>query len=352
MKRKPNGYWNPERQDQAATQYSTRLAFQRGSPGAYHAAQRAGRLDICCSHMVGRLHKPKDYWTPERQDQAASQYPTRLAFHRGNPSAYNAAWLAGRLEICCSHMEGVYKPDGYWAEPENQDQAAAQYQTRSAFHKGNRSAYTAARLAGRLDSCCKNMKRQCNLSKRGVYAFEFPGKICYIGLTYNFDKRYAAHTQKEGPVFDYIKQHDDVAFEFKKLSEYMDPEEAAKLEAKTIEKYKLEGWLCLNKQKAGGLGGNNKKWPKAKCAEKAREYKTKNEFRTKAPGAYESARINGWLDEITNHMPKRASKWNTIEKVEAISSKYKSRSEFCRKARGAYNSALRHGWMDILFPKQ
>ena len=195
------------------------------------------------------------------------------------------------------------------------------------------------------------MKRQCSLAERGIYIFEFEDKVCYVGLTYNFDVRYIEHTQKEGPVFNYIQQHKNVVFEFKKLSEYIDPEEAAKLEAETIKTYEQNGWILLNKAKPGGLGGNNIKWPKAKCTEKAREYQTRLEFKRKAGSAYFSARKNGWLPEITSHMPEYSSKWNTIEKVEVISSKYKTRNEFRTKAPSAYNSALRHGWMDILFPK-
>ena len=298
------------------------------------------------------MKKPRNYWTPERQDQAAAQYSTRSAFKRGDGSAYEAARCSGRLDICCSHMESLHKPNGYWASPERQDQAAAQYQTRSAFHKGNQSAYTAARLAGRLDSCCSHMEGPYSLEERGVYAFEFPGKICYIGLTYSFDNRYHRHTQEKGPVFDYIKQHENVAFEYRRLSEYINPEEAAKLEAETIEKYKLEGWILLNKAKAGALGSNQRKWPKAKCAEKALEYETRWEFRRKAPGAYFSARKNGWLDEVTSHMPENVSvKWDTIDKVKVISSKCKSRSKFRRKAPGAYYSAWKNKWLDTLFPK-
>jgi len=298
------------------------------------------------------MRKPKGYWTkPENQDQAAAQYQTRLAFKRGNRSAYKACIRAGRLEICCSHMERLCKPKDYWT-PERQDQAASQYPTRLAFKRGNRSAYNAAWRSGRLDSYCSHMKRQCSLAKRGVYAFEFPGKICYIGLTYNFDRRYIEHTQGKGVVFNYIQQHENIVFEFKKLSEYIDPEEAAKLEAETIEKYKFEGWILLNKAKGGALGSNHIKWPKAECAKKALEYETRWEFCRKGKGAYESARKNGWLPEITSHMPENVSvKWDTIEKVEVISSKCRTRWEFCRKAPGAYYSAWKNKWLDTLFPK-
>ena len=246
------------------------------------------------------------------------------------------------------------KPYGYWTSPERQDQAAAQYQTRSAFKRGDGSAYNAAWHSGRLDSCCSHMKRQCSLAERGIYIFEFEDKVCYVGLTYNFDVRYIEHTQKEGPVFNYIQQHENVAFEYRRLSEYINPEEAAKLEAETIKTYEQNGWILLNKAKPGGLGGNNIKWPKAKCTEKAREYQTRLEFKRKAGSAYESARINGWMNEITSHMPKyapRSSKWNNFSEVEMAKSGCKTRTEFFRKARGAYCSALRHGWLDILFPK-
>ena len=240
------------------------------------------------------------------------------------------------------------KPNGYWAQPERLKEAAAQYPTRSTFRKGNGSAYIIAWRMGILDTVCEHMKRQCSLAKRGVYAFEFPNKTCYIGLTYNFDKRYVEHTQEKGAVFNYIQQHENVVFEFKKLSEYIDPEEAAKLEAETIEKYKLEGWILLNRVKAGGLGSTRRIWNKEKCKLEALKYKTRGQFQYEEAGAYNAAKKNGWFDEITSHIPKFTpgpSKWNTLEKVQVAALKYKTRNEFKKKNKGAYDAARKNGWL-------
>jgi len=291
--------------------------------------------------------KPNGYWSFERLKETAAQYSSRSEFERENSAGYQTCRKVGLLNICCSHMEYLQRPNGYW-NLERLKEAAAPYSSRKEFKKNSSAAYNACVRAGLIEVCCSHMKRGYGLAKRGIYIFEFEDKVCYVGLTYNFDKRYIEHTQEKGVVFNYIQQHENVVFKFKKLSEYIDPEEAAKLEAKTIEKYKLEGWLCLNKQKAGNLGGARRgEWDKESCRIEAQKYTTRSQFRREAGGVYRAAFKNGWYTEITSHMPKfipSRPKWDTLEKVQVAALKCKSRSEFKRKNRGAYASARRNKW--------
>jgi len=352
--RKPKGYWTLPILKEEASKYNSRKEFRKNNLAAYTACKRRGLLDICCSHME-RLHKPNGYWILPRLIEEASKYSSRKEFQKGSCSAYSVARREGILDTICSHMERLQRPKRYWTLSRLIEEAG-KYSSRKEFARGSASAYSTAWTKGVLDVCCKHMKRQFGLAKRGIYAFEFKNdKVCYIGLTYDFDRRYIAHTQKKGPVFDYIKQHDGVAFEFKKLSEYVDQDNAISLEAEAIEKYKLEGWLCLNRQVAGGLGGKRSQWNREKCLKEALLYNTRTQFQQGSRSAYESARKNKWLDDVTGHMPKRVlrlSKWDTLEKVKAAGFTYRSRFKFWQEMPGAYDSARRHGWMDILFPKQ
>jgi len=296
------------------------------------------------------MRKSRGYWNLERLKEAAAPYSFRKEFRKNNCAAYTACERQGLLDICCSHMERLRKPDGYWTL-EKLKMVAALYLSRKEFRKNNHAAYITCEKAGLMDVCCSHMKRLGNLTKRCIYAFEWSNNYAYIGLTYNVERRYSDHI-KEGPVCNHIKDFFHVGFKFTVLSDYMDQECAARLEAETIKTYEQNGWILLNKAKAGSLGSSHRKWTKEKCAEKALEYKTKNKFKREAPGAHSSAKKNGFLEEITSHMPENVSvKWDTIEKVEVISSKYKSRWEFQRKARGAYLSAWKNKWLDTLFPK-
>ena len=46
------------------------------------------------------------------------------------------------------------------------------------------------------------------------------------------------------------------------------------------------------------------KWTFVNCKKESLIYKTRSTFCKKSNGAYNSARKNGWLDEICNHMKK------------------------------------------------
>jgi len=86
---------------------------------------------------------------------------------------------------------------------------------------------------------------------------------------------------------------------------------------------------------------------KDNCQSEALLYSSRNEFCKKSKTAYETARINGWLDEICSHMgSKRKTKilW-TQEKCQMEAFKYKTRSEFYKKSSKAYGAAQRKGWL-------
>jgi len=74
------------------------------------------------------------------------------------------------------------------------------------------------------------------------------------------------------------------------------------LEGVYIENYKKIGWLCLNKNKSGGIGGNIIKWSKEKCKEEALKYTSRSNFAKNNPSAYSSSRKHGWLNDVCCHM--------------------------------------------------
>lgn len=91
----------------------------------------------------------------------------------------------------------------------------------------------------------------------------------------------------------------------------------------------------------------NKKWFKENVFEEAKKYKTISEFQRKCGGAYHNALKNGWLNEMT-HFIKIAKPKNywTKERVFEEARKYKTYIEFINGCRRAYNVAKKNGWLD------
>src|SRR5210317_1068677 len=111
-----------------------------------------------------------------------------------------------------------------------------------------------------------------NLKMRGIYVFEFEDNHAYVGLTYDFKRRYNEHMNNiDGVVYKHIEET-NLTPKFIQLTDYMDEELASKEETLWENKYITEGWNMLNKLKTGGLGGGNLKWDYDSCKKEALKY--------------------------------------------------------------------------------
>jgi hypothetical protein len=89
----------------------------------------------------------------------------------------------------------------------------------------------------------------------------------------------------------------------------------------------------------------NKIWFKEACKHEALKYNTRTMFNQSSMGAYLSAKRNGWLNEICQHMTVLRIKWSKeLCKNEAL--KYNSRSEFARKCGGGHAFATKNKFLD------
>lgn len=204
--KKPNGYWTLERCHAEALKYETKSAFELGASSAYRIGKRNKWFDQICGHMVsgkrkprkwsfeqcrsealkyetrsefrknaasgyqaahenkwldqicGHMHKPDltKHWTFDRCQEEALKYETKSAFERGTRGAYNAARKKDWLDQICGHMLDVYKPRGHWTFERCQAEAL-KYETRKSFELGTISAYQTARRNGWLDQICTHM---------------------------------------------------------------------------------------------------------------------------------------------------------------------------------------------------
>jgi hypothetical protein len=82
------------------------------------------------------------------------------------------------------------------------------------------------------------------------------------------------------------------------------------------------------------------KWHKEACIKDAKRFNRKGEWNKLSAGSYNSARINGWMDECTTHM----KKYKTIEECQKNALNYKSKEEWFKKDPSYYWSAYSRGW--------
>jgi len=344
---KPKGYWTKKNCKKEALKYTTRGEFQKGSLGAYFSSCKNGWLDDICKHMVEIL-KPKGYWTKENCRKESLKYKTILEFRKGSSGAYISSRKNGWLGDVCGHMVELRKPYGYWTK-ETCLQESLKCKTKKEFIKGYPGAYNASRKNGWLDEICGHMEVVGNLKMRGIYVFEFEDNHAYVGLTYNFKRRYNEHMNNiDGVVYKHIEET-NLTPKFIQLTDYMDEELASKEETLWENKYITEGWNMLNKLKTGGLGGGNLKWDYDSCKKEALKYNKRIEFREGSLGAYFSSCKNGWLDDVCGHMVelrKPYGYWNIKEKCKKEALKYTTRTEFRKGSSGAYDASMRNGWLD------
>jgi hypothetical protein len=90
-------------------------------------------------------------------------------------------------------------------------------------------------------------------------------------------------------------------------------------------------------------------WTFDKCAEEAKKYSTKTEFRKNAYVVYQIALSKQWFEMICSHMSiKNRTRSSTLTKEYCLSIalQYKSRYEFMSHYESIYISAYQRGWLD------
>lgn len=233
-------------------------------------------------------------------------------------------------------------PPGYWNE-ETIRAVSINYDERTKFKNGDYAAYRAAYKRGLLDKVCSHMARAGDRKNRYVYEIVCHiKKVAYVGLTTNPTTRRKQHASRKiitdvfGPLIP-----------FRTVTGLISSEEAARLEIIAVWHYQhVMGYRVLNIAKAGGTGGGIKYWTKARCAREALKYEARSHFMKGSPGAYDSARSQGILDEICTHMSLRKRRngyWDNPQLLREEALKYNLASRFERGSPSAFKAALRLG---------
>jgi predicted GIY-YIG superfamily endonuclease len=245
-------------------------------------------------------------YTDDELIAIAKKSKTPKEFRYKNRKAADQAYQKG-LEfwnMVTSHMKK--QPQKYFCEnPEKIYEDALNYDYIPEFNK-NSTLRKAAIKCGIFDEVTKHMKKLGSLTKRLVYAFEFPDNSVYVGLTHNMDKREKQHEDRGSVSEHFAKTKEKPTLKIIS-DEYIDAFDAQKMEECTVELYKNNGWKILNKSKTGSLGACKVTWSKDAVRNLAKTLSTYKQFQLHS-GAYGAAQRNGWLKDtsIVGHLQRKA----------------------------------------------
>lgn len=126
-----------------ALKYDTKQEFLLNNANAYNACSKNKWIDLLCSHMI-IVKRPNNYWTKERCQEEALKYKNKTEFGEKSSGAYASAYSKGILNEICLHMVEVKKTRGHW-NYENCKIEAKKYTSRSKFKSGSMGAFDSAR---------------------------------------------------------------------------------------------------------------------------------------------------------------------------------------------------------------
>ena len=266
----------------------------------------------------------------------------REKYYRAYENSIKNNWI-----IKFKNIPEIIKPNGYWTR-ENCLKAALECKTKQEFRKKYSAAYNYV-YKNKWVECFKHMVYIGNRFNRCIYAYEFPDKSVYIGLTFNINDRIISRksTKRYDGVNEYSKKTKQIP-KFVKITKYIPVNIAIKKEKEYITKYKNNGWNILNRAKAGGTGGTPK-WNIEKCSKTALQYKTRSEFARKNSGAYEYCRENKILEIVCAHMIEKSKPngyW-TYEKCKEAALDCVSATEFQKKYSGARTIIRQNKWYNL-----
>jgi hypothetical protein len=346
QERKKYQKWTDDELRDEASKYETLRDFEKNSGGAYKTAYNRGILGDITNHM------PKiKIWTYDEAKQEAMKYDSYPDFRKNSPAFFQSEKNGWNKDF----MEFLKLGKGEWRKYTKDMVMAdvAKSHNKVEFREKFPISYKAAREYGWYEEVTKPLEKVEDDRKRLIYAYEFPDKSVYVGLTVNEKRRKFDHLNildVESPVAQYIL---DTGLQpiYKVIAKDLTPKEAQESEGCTEEKYKSEGWKVLNRYKTGSLGACRKFWDEQSIYDAAKPFKTSSEFKKGNYPAYQAAQKYGYLKDITSKMvPVNRTLW-TYETIKNLAQGLKTRSELKSANHTAYITALKNGWLDEFFPK-
>jgi len=344
-----------------ALKYNNRTEFSKNSSGHYNSAIRKGILDEVCSHIERKKRKKRH--TKEEIFESALKYENQRDWRLNEPSVFNSfSHLSESVEDkefrlhCIEHMEYLSKPKGYWTY-EKCEEITKNYSVLMDFENDYKTLAGIIRK-NKWNNLLDRMERQLTLKERVIYVCEFNNttpKFAYVGLTCKIEQRKKSHfygSRGKSPVFRKINEV-NMFPEFKILTPILKEEDSIISEAMWMEKYRDMGYVLLNKNGAGSLGGTRKpKYPYRYFIKMKEGCKTREEYIEKISKSAKTIAIqNGWWEELISDMTKSRIMYNewTFELVKEKLLECKGKSELQKKYFGAFHWLNKNGVMNEFF---
>jgi len=276
--------------------YSTLKEWYDADKLAYIAAKKKGLIEDICK-TFGWVNSFKTIWTKEMCLEEALKYAKRKDWVKNNYNSYHIAKKNGWYYECTKHMFIKIK----WTK-EKCLEDALKYDTKEKWrYSGGGGPYSSARKNGWYEECTAHM---ISVSKQNGY---WTKEKCLEDAS-----KYTNKTE-------WLKNSGGAVKSAKKNDWYNE------CTTHMIQIHKPKGY-----------------WTKERCVEDASKYKTRSEW-IKNSGAYEIARVSGWLSECAGHMfikKQNPTGFWTKENCLKEALKYKTKSEWRKNGAGSYDTAL------------
>ena len=344
--KRPSGWWNDlQHCIDACKECRNIKELHKKYGGCQQSIRKHGWQEMCYRHMCVRV---KEY-THEQLQEIALKYSTYKEFRENDIGAYEGAKKRGILEEICSHMPELCKTKVYEDKPNFNSccQHAQRFSSRSEFEKKDNRYYTYARKNGILDEICIHMLRRGNKKKRCIYAVEFEDHCAYIGLTYFAERRWSDHMRTKNSAVNKHMEKTGLIPKWKRLTDYMDYQDASKQEGVWMDKYTKEGWAILNIAKTGSLGGDSG-YTFEEVLKEASRYDTLPEFFKGSPGHYQRAYRNGWMKDVRRICNSKWKRGFTEDKLREIFSDFNNITELRKQRHAAVDAASKLGILEEL----
>jgi very-short-patch-repair endonuclease len=333
--KKSNGYWTPERLIAESKKYKTTAEWNRSNPASYGIAKK--------SHLVPETlarGKIQGRWTKARIAEAAAPCETRGEFRSTFPSAYTIALNNSWIDDVCAHMLNKAPWFGpriireFLMRHDIQHHMEHKFKTHADVARYPFDFYLpdfnlVVEYHGRQhkEGWLHNPENAKEIQARDKIKKDFALRegMSYLEIEANTKN---AIIKKLASKLTDIDQH--AVLKERELS----PSEQKKLktaflwndetvreaisECKTIKEfrekfpsahgYALKSGIWPELSKDLKRVTEHGKYTKEYVAERARQCKTRKEFRELFRGCWAAAQRNGWITEVCQHMPKHLQK--------------------------------------------
>lgn len=321
----PNGYWSEAKCREIAKECKSIEEFRLAYDGRAHShAKKLGITKIIAREMYDDGYwpipdkKPNGYWTLEKCKEICKNYDSQTDLMRDHRDVYAAVKEHGWQKDCFSPMKGRKRPNGYWTLEKCKEEAS-KYDSPVEMRRESYNAFTAMRSHGWYDECCAEMK-----SRRVPNNFWNEERIMEVILTTN--SRTEFQSNYPGAYGAAIAQG-----VYERLTEMMVEQEL---------------WKAKNTKRSKKTKPDTK-WSDEMAINRASNYKSLYEFRTKDSTAYHALVVRGLLEIACSHMERKhmpEGYW-TKERVMEKVSVSDSLKDFKNRFRAAYMAAQIRGWL-------